>query len=248
MSSSTANDITKWSNEQLHKNEDDDNNLYEKKSAEHRCHMKAQKEAEHRRAEEEMRQKAEEEAKRKAESSVSGPSKGKQPKAAVSRATEVMEQAGGLALCYGCLGAGVVCEMKTTGGDMQSMRRRKQEELILPWAGKKKAWTQSPVVDNNNNNEYEEKMEDEEAEEECDALVTLTEVLAVVVTEMWNIATDRRCILEEIQGCLDLEFTPQKPEVGSEEDFKEEEVAEAVEEREALKGWSEEEAEVDESM
>ncbi|KIK74649.1 hypothetical protein PAXRUDRAFT_19657 [Paxillus rubicundulus Ve08.2h10] len=110
MSSSTTNDLTKWSDEQLHKHEDDDDELYKRKSVEHRHHMKAQKEAEHQRAEEEVRQKAEEEVRQKAEvevwrrveteanahaeevvrmqskqSSVSGPSKGKQPKAAASR-------------------------------------------------------------------------------------------------------------------------------------------------------------------
>ncbi|KIK91744.1 hypothetical protein PAXRUDRAFT_13623 [Paxillus rubicundulus Ve08.2h10] len=44
------------------------------------------------------------------------------------------------------------------------------------------------------------------------------------------------------------EFTLEEPEVGSEEEFNKEEVAEAAEEREALKGWNEEEAEVDESI
>ncbi|KIK77765.1 hypothetical protein PAXRUDRAFT_17280 [Paxillus rubicundulus Ve08.2h10] len=102
----------------------------------------------------------------------------------------------------------------------------------------------------------------EEAEEDHDALGVLTEVLVAVVMEMWDMATDRRCaaaeshtqteqmlgILEEIQGCLDLEFAPEEPEVGSEEEFDVEEVAEVAEEREVLKGWSKEEAEVDESV
>ncbi|KIK97160.1 hypothetical protein PAXRUDRAFT_10339 [Paxillus rubicundulus Ve08.2h10] len=296
MSSSITNDLTKWSDEQLHKNEDDNDNLYKKKSAEHR---RLRKEAEHWVAEEVAKWKAEEVAKRKAEveaqrraeaeakvraeevarvqSLVSGPFKGKQPKAAASRAVEVREQVGGLAPCYGCSGAGVSCEMRTARGskarlcnhcrrlkhkcerpgDTQQTQQRKQEELMSPWAGKKKAWMQSPVVDKDDDDEYKE-----EAGEEHDMLGTLTEVLAAVVTEMRDMATDRRRavaeshaqtewmlgILEEIQGCLDPEFTPEEPEVGSEEDFKEEEVAEAAEEREALKGWSEEEAEVDESM
>ncbi|KIK76137.1 hypothetical protein PAXRUDRAFT_18420 [Paxillus rubicundulus Ve08.2h10] len=51
--------------------------------------------------------------------------------------------------------------------------------------------------------------------------------------------------LEEIQGCLDPEFAPEE---GSEENFEEEEVAEVAEEKEALKGRNEEEAEVDESV
>ncbi|KIK73488.1 hypothetical protein PAXRUDRAFT_20792 [Paxillus rubicundulus Ve08.2h10] len=213
------------------------------------------------------------------QSLVLGPSKGKQPKAAASRAVEVAEQAGGLAPCYGCSGAGVLCEMKTAGGskarlcdccrqlkhkcewpgDMQQTRWRKQEELVSLWARKKKAQMQSPVVDEDDDDEYEEEVEDKEVEEERDALGTLTEVLAAVVMEMQDMAVDRRHvaaeshaqtewmlgILEEIQGCLDLEFAPEEPEVGSEEGFKEGEVAEAAEEREGLKGQSEQEVEVD---
>ncbi|KIK99310.1 hypothetical protein PAXRUDRAFT_8939 [Paxillus rubicundulus Ve08.2h10] len=260
MSSSITNDLTKWSNEQLCENKDDDDDLYKKK-----------KEVARQKAEEVAKQKAEVEAQRRAEaeakvhaeevmqtqSLVLGPSKGKQPKAAASRAAEVGEQVGGLAPCYGCSGAGVSCEMRMAGGDMQQMQQRKQEELMLSWARKKKAWMQSLVADEDDDNEYEE-----EAEEEHDTLGVLTEVLAVVVMEMWDMATDRRHaaaesqaqtermlgILEEIRGCLDPEFAPEDPEVGSEEDFKEEEVAEAAEEREALKGQSEEEAEVDESV
>ncbi|KIK95654.1 hypothetical protein PAXRUDRAFT_11312 [Paxillus rubicundulus Ve08.2h10] len=182
--------------------------------------MKAQKEVEHwiveevarRKAEEVVKQKAEVEAQRRAEaeakacaeevaraqSSVLGPSKGKQPKAA---------------------------------------------------ARKKKARMQSPVADKDDDEKYEEEAEDEEAEEEP-------------VTETQDMATDRRHaaaeshaqteqmlgILEEIQGCLDLEFTLEEPEVGSEEGFEEGEVAEVAEEREALKGRSEEKVEVDESV
>ncbi|KIK77878.1 hypothetical protein PAXRUDRAFT_17214 [Paxillus rubicundulus Ve08.2h10] len=282
MSSSIANDLTKWSNEQLCKNEDDNNDLYEKKSAECRHCMKAWKEAECRMVEEVARQKAEEVAKQKAEvkaqrraeaeakacteevvraqSSVSGPSKGKQPKVAASGAAEVGEQAEGLAPCYRCSGAGVLCEMRTAGGSKQTWWR-KWEELMSPQAGKKKARMQSPVVDKDDD-KYEEEAEDKEAEEERDMLGALTEVLVAVVMEMWDMASDRRCvaaesqaqteqmlgILEEIQGCLDPEFTPEEPEEGEEEDFEEEEVAEAAEEREALEGQSEEEAEVDESI
>ncbi|KIK71963.1 hypothetical protein PAXRUDRAFT_22575 [Paxillus rubicundulus Ve08.2h10] len=138
-------------------------------------------------------------------------------------------------------------------GDTQPSRKRKQEEVMLPWAGKKKVQTKSPAVD-----DEDEDAEDCEAEENCDALSVLTEVLSAMVGEMWNMATDRRRVaaeshaqmervlgtLEEIQGCLDPEFAPEE---GSEENFEEEEVAEAVEEKEALKGQNEEEVEVDES-
>ncbi|KIK81674.1 hypothetical protein PAXRUDRAFT_15119 [Paxillus rubicundulus Ve08.2h10] len=225
MSSSTKNDLTKWSDEQLHENDDDD-----EKSTECRHWMKVWKEAECWGAEEEVKQKAEEEAKPKAEvkvwrraemeakacaeevawvqSSVMGPSKGKQPKAAVSRVAEVMEKVGGLAPCYGCWGAGVACEMKAARADVAE----EVDKVMSPWARKKKVQTQSPVADN--------KQDENEAAEES----------------------------EKEHDTLDLEFALEEPEVGSEEEFEEEEVAEAAEEREALKGWSEEEAEVDESV
>ncbi|KIK77760.1 hypothetical protein PAXRUDRAFT_17282 [Paxillus rubicundulus Ve08.2h10] len=199
MSSSIANDLTKWNDEQLRENEDNDDELFKKKSAEHRHCTKVRKEVERQMAEEVVRWKAEEEAKQKAEvevqrraeaeakvcteevaqaqSSVSGPLKGKQLKVAVSGTAEVAESVGGITLCYGCSDAGVACE----GG------RGQQGEVVLG-------------------------------------------------------------TLEEIWGCVDLEFTPEELEEGSEEDFEEEEVVEAAEEREALKGWNEEEAEVDESV
>ncbi|KIK96438.1 hypothetical protein PAXRUDRAFT_138447 [Paxillus rubicundulus Ve08.2h10] len=73
--------------------------------------------------------------------------------------------------------------------------------------------------------------------------------------KMWNMATDRRHMavkshtqmewllntLEEICGCIDPEFVPEELEMGLEE-----EVAEAAEERETLKGQSKEV--VDESI
>ncbi|KIK91936.1 hypothetical protein PAXRUDRAFT_13512 [Paxillus rubicundulus Ve08.2h10] len=185
MSSSTTNDITKWSDEWIHENKYNNNNLYKKKSVESQ-----------RRAEAEAKACTEEVA--RAHSSVSGPSKGKQPKAAASRAAEVMEQAGPspvlrMLRCWGSVQDenGWRCEQPQ---DMQSTWRRKQEELMLLRARKKKAWTQSPVVDDDN--EYEEEAEDEEVEE-CDALDALIEVLAAVVTEMWDMATDRRCAAAE---------------------------------------------------
>ncbi|KIK76690.1 hypothetical protein PAXRUDRAFT_18016 [Paxillus rubicundulus Ve08.2h10] len=161
------------------------NELFEKKSVEHRHRMKVWKEAEHQRAEEVARWKVEEEVKWKveveaqrraeveakacaeevpwAQSLVSGPSKGQKPKA------EVAEQVGGLAPCYGCSGAGVLYKMKTAGG---SKARRKWEEVMLPRAGKKKVQTQSLVVDDDDNDKYKEEAEDEEAEvaEEREAL------------------------------------------------------------------------------
>ncbi|KIK98291.1 hypothetical protein PAXRUDRAFT_9658 [Paxillus rubicundulus Ve08.2h10] len=262
----------KWSNEQLCENENDNNDLYEKKSMENRCHMKAWKEAERQRVEEEMRQKAEEEEKQKAEvkaqrrveaeaqvrteevvwaqSSVSGPSKGKQPKVAASRA------GGGsspMLWMRGCWGS-VQAQMQAARGHAVNVAEE------AGGGGDVTAGWEEEGADEEQDNE-EDDNEEAEAEEEHDTLGALTEV-AVVVTEMHDMATDRRHaaaeshtqteqmlgILEEIQGCLDPEFALEEPEVGLEEDFKEEEVAEATEEREALKGWSEEEVEVDESM
>ncbi|KIK72234.1 hypothetical protein PAXRUDRAFT_22227 [Paxillus rubicundulus Ve08.2h10] len=299
MSSSTTNDLTKWSDEQLHKNKDDDNELFEKKSAEHRRRTKARKEAERRMAEEVARRKAEEEAKRKgevkaqrraeaevkvraeevvqAQSSTSGPSKGKQPRVTASGTMEVTELVGGLAPCYGCLDLGVVCEMRVARsskarscdrcrrlrnkcewpGDAQPSQWRKREEVMSPQARKKKVQMKSSAVE-----DEEEDVEDCKVEENRDALSTLVEVLSVMVGEMRNMAADRRCMaaeshaqmervlgtLEEIWGCLDPEFIPEEPEEGSEENFDEGEVAEAAKEREALKGWNEEEEEVDESV
>ncbi|KIK73327.1 hypothetical protein PAXRUDRAFT_20979 [Paxillus rubicundulus Ve08.2h10] len=296
MSSSTTNNLSKWSDEQLRENEDEDDELFEKKSAECRRRTKARKEAERWMAEEAARQKAEEEAKQKAEveaqrraevevkvraeevvraqSLTSGPSKGKQPRVTVSGTAEVTESVGGLAPCYGCSDLGVSCEMRAAGsskarscdrcrrlrnkckwpGDAQPSWQRKREEVMSPRARKKKAWMKSPTAEDN-----EEDAEDHEAEENHDALSALAEVLSAMVGEMWNMAADRRCAaaeshaqmervlgtLEEIWGCLDPEFIPEE---GSEEDFEEGEVAEAAEEREALKGRNEEEEEVDESV
>ncbi|KIK79295.1 hypothetical protein PAXRUDRAFT_16402 [Paxillus rubicundulus Ve08.2h10] len=203
-----------------------------RQKAEEEVRQKVEEEAEQK-AEVKAQRRAETEAKARAQSSVSGTSKGKQPKVVASGA------GGGLALCYGCSGAGVACEMKTARGDMQSTWQRKWEEVMSPQVRKKKAWMQSLVVDEEDDNE-----EVEEAEEEYDTLGALTEVLVAVVMEMQDMAADQRHaaeesyaqsermlgILEEIQGCLDLEYAPDELEVGLEEEFKEEEVAEAAEE------------------
>ncbi|KIK81699.1 hypothetical protein PAXRUDRAFT_15102 [Paxillus rubicundulus Ve08.2h10] len=265
MSSSTTNDLSKWSDEQLRENEDDDDELFEKKSAE-QAKRKAEVEAQ-RRAEAEAKARAEEVA--RAQSLTLGPSKGKQPRVTASGTAEVMESVGGLAPCYRCLDLGVLCEMRAAGsskarscdhcrrlrnkcewpGDAQPFWRRKREEVMSPRAGKKKAWMKSPTAED----------DEEDAEENCDALGALTEVLSAMVGEMQNMATDRRRTaaeshaqmervlgtLEEIQDCLDPEFVPEK---GSEEDFEEGEVAETAEEREALKRRNKEEEEVDESV
>ncbi|KIK75561.1 hypothetical protein PAXRUDRAFT_18882 [Paxillus rubicundulus Ve08.2h10] len=265
MSSSIANDLTKWSDKQLREN-NNNNELFEKTSAERRHCTKARKEAERqmveevRRAEAEAKVRAEEVT--QAQSSASGSLKGKQLRVMASKTTEVMESVGGLAPCYGCSDAGVVCEMRVAGsskarscnhchrlqnkckwpGDVQPSWRRKREEVMSPQARKKKVWTKSPAADNE-----DEDAEDCKVEENRDMLSALTEVLSAMVGEMWNMATDRRHVaaeshaqmervlgtLEEIQGCLDLEFAPEE---GSEENFEEEEVAEAAEEKEALKG------------
>ncbi|KIK79576.1 hypothetical protein PAXRUDRAFT_16264 [Paxillus rubicundulus Ve08.2h10] len=234
MFSSATNDLTKWSDEQLHEHNNDDK-LYKRKSEEHRSHMKAWNEAEHWRAKGEVRQKAEEEAKHKAEvkawrraemeakahreeiaqaqSSVMDPSKGRQLKLVASRAGR------GTSPMLWMLR----CEQL---GDLQPTWWRKQEELMLLWAWKMKVQMQSPVVD-----EEEDEEEDEEAEE---------------VEEDHN-------VLDKVDaghpgGNPDPEFTPEEPEVGFEGGFEEEEVVEATKEREALNGQSEEEAEVDESV
>ncbi|KIK74045.1 hypothetical protein PAXRUDRAFT_20268 [Paxillus rubicundulus Ve08.2h10] len=188
MSSSTTNDLSKWSDEQLRENEDNDDELFEKKSAE-QAKRKVEVEAQ-RRAEVEAKVHAEEVA--RAQSFTSGPSK--------------------------------------------------------------KAQTKSLMAEDD-----KEDTEDREAEENRDVLSALAEVLSAMVGEMWNMAADRRRAvaeshaqmervlgtLEEIQGCLDPKFVPEE---GSEEDFEEGEVAEAAEEREALKGRNKEEEEVDESV
>ncbi|KIK72250.1 hypothetical protein PAXRUDRAFT_22211 [Paxillus rubicundulus Ve08.2h10] len=255
MSPSTTNDLSKWSDEQLCENEDDEDELFEKKSVEHRRRTKVRKEAERRMAEEVARRKAEEEAKQKAEveaqrraeaeakvhaeevaraqSLTSGPSKGKQLRVMASGTAEVAES----------------CERP---GDVQPSRRRKREEVMSPQAGKKKAWTKSPMVED----------DEEDVEENRDTLGALAEVLSAMVGEMRNMAADRRRVaaeshaqmervlgtLEENRGCLDPEFVPEEPEEGLEEDFEEGEVVEVAEEREALKGRNEEEEEVDESV
>ncbi|KIK81436.1 hypothetical protein PAXRUDRAFT_15248 [Paxillus rubicundulus Ve08.2h10] len=138
MSSSIANNLTKWNDKQLRENEDEDDELFEKKSVEHRRRMKAWKEAECWMAEEVARQKAEEEVKQKAEvevqrraeveakvcaeevaqaqGSVLGPLKGKQLKVVASGTAEVMESVGGITPCYGCSDDGVAYEMRAAGG------------------------------------------------------------------------------------------------------------------------------------
>ncbi|KIK75669.1 hypothetical protein PAXRUDRAFT_18796 [Paxillus rubicundulus Ve08.2h10] len=274
MSSSTTNDLSKWSDEQLRENEDEDNKLFEKKSAERRRRTKVQKEAEWRMVEEAAKQKAEVEVQRRVEAEAKaraeevtwaqsltlGPSKGKQPRVTASGTAEVAELVGGLAPCYGCSDLGVACEMRAAGSSKarscdrcrqlrnkceQPSRWRKREEVMSPRARKKKVQTKSPMAE-----------DDEDTEENRDALA---EVLSAMVGEMWNMAADRRRAaaeshaqmervlgaLEEIQGCLDPEFVPEE---GLEEDFEEGEVAEVAEEREALKGRNEEEEEVDESV
>ncbi|KAF9218631.1 hypothetical protein BS17DRAFT_822664 [Gyrodon lividus] len=116
----------------------------------------------------------------------------------------------------------------------QMMWRRKCEEVASLWASKKEG------TDNKEDKEDKDK-EWVEGEDDHDMLGVLTEVLAAVVVEMHNMAMDQRCMaaescaqmewmlgtLEEIWGCLNLEFTPEEPEVGSEEEYKEKEVAEA---------------------
>ncbi|KIK72117.1 hypothetical protein PAXRUDRAFT_22378 [Paxillus rubicundulus Ve08.2h10] len=239
--SSSNNDITEWTDHQLHeKDDDDDDDLHERKSTERRRHAKARKEEAMQKAEEKARRKAEQEARRKAEvearkrakadakaqSAVAGPSKGKQRNVAGPTAT--------LARCYGCSDAEVACEMKVAEGsrvrrcdccrrlrhkcerlgDMPPTRRRKRAESMAPREGKKKARTKSPLTE-------EEEDEERGGDENRDTLGALAEVLALVVEEMQTMAAERRAhtermmgTLEEIRDCLDANF---KPEEGSDD-------------------------------
>ncbi|KIK90689.1 hypothetical protein PAXRUDRAFT_14208 [Paxillus rubicundulus Ve08.2h10] len=306
MSSSTTNDLTKWSDEQLHENEDEDDELFEKKSAERRRCMKARKEAEWRMAEEVARQKAEEEVKRKVEVEVQRRAEAEAKVHAEEVAqVQVSSVVANVPLTdlLGVkteLGLGPV-EGETAEGDGEQDRggRRVGRGLspmlwmLEPWGGMRDegSWEQrgkvmrplSPTAGQvrvaggcaaipaeeagggdvaagqEEEGTDEEDAEDCKAEENRDALGALAEVLSAMVGEMRNMATDRRRMaaeshaqtervlgtLEEIRGCLDPEFVPEE---GSEENFDEGEVAEAAEEREALKGQNEEEEEVDESV
>ncbi|KIK97138.1 hypothetical protein PAXRUDRAFT_10377 [Paxillus rubicundulus Ve08.2h10] len=114
---------------------------------------RAQKEAE-----EEMRWKAEE-VKQKVEEEA----KARTEEVAWAQSL-VAEQVGGLAPCYGCLGAGVAWKMKAAGGskarckqpgDTQPTWWRKWDEVMSTWAGKKKAWMQSLVADKEQDKEEE---------------------------------------------------------------------------------------------
>ncbi|KIK74853.1 hypothetical protein PAXRUDRAFT_19479 [Paxillus rubicundulus Ve08.2h10] len=267
MSSSTTNKLTKWSDEQLRENDDDDDELFEKKSVECRCCMKAWKEAERRMAEEVAR------------GGRVGAELGLRPVEGETAEGDGERDRGGCGVCrglspmlqvLGCQGGvrdeggqeqqgKVVRPLSPTVEQVRAARGcatilvEEREEMMSPRARKKKAQTKSPAAEDD-----EEDAEDCEAEENCDALGALAEVLSAMVGEMWNMAADRRRVaaeshaqmervlgtLEEIRGCLDLEFVPEE---GLEENFKEEEVAGAAEEKEALKGWNEEEEEVDES-
>ncbi|KIK77800.1 hypothetical protein PAXRUDRAFT_17257 [Paxillus rubicundulus Ve08.2h10] len=253
MSSSITNNLTKWSDKQLRENENDDDKLFEKKSVERRRRTKAWKDAEQWMAEEEGGGKG-------AHRELGlGPVEGETAEGGGERdrgGHRVGRRLGPVLWMLGRWG-GVQDE---GGWEQQGEVVRplsptvEQEEVMSPRAGKKKVWMKSPAAEDNE--------EDCEVEENRDALSVLAEVLSAMVGEMRNMAADRRHVaveshvqmervlgtLEEIWGCLDLEFAPEELEEGSEEDFNEEEVAEAAEEKEALKGWNEEEAEVDESV
>ncbi|KIK77568.1 hypothetical protein PAXRUDRAFT_17415 [Paxillus rubicundulus Ve08.2h10] len=290
MSSSTTNDLTKWSDEQLRENEDEDEELFEKKSAERRHCMKVEEEAKQK-AEVEAQRRAEAEAKACAEevtrvqvSSVVvnvtltellgvetelglGPIEGETAEGDSKRdhgGCGVSRRLSPMLRMLGPWGG-----VRDEGGreqqgkcerleDAQPSRQRKQEEVMSPRAGKKKARMKSPVAEDKEEDAEDCKVdaEDCKVEENRDALA---EVLSAMVGEMRNMAADRRCTaaeshaqmervlgtLEEIWGCLDPEFVPEE---GSEENFNEGDIAEAAEEREALKGQNEEEEEVDESV
>ncbi|KIK80106.1 hypothetical protein PAXRUDRAFT_15964 [Paxillus rubicundulus Ve08.2h10] len=236
--------------------------------------MKAWKEAECQRAEEEVRWKAEEEAEEEAwrrveaeanvhveeiawvQSLVVGPSKGKQSKVAASGAGRGPSPMLWMLRCQGGVqdeaGEFAANTVEEVGGS----------DVAVGWEEEGTYNEEAEEEDKEaeeEDKEAEEAEKAEEAEEYHDMLGVLMVVFMAVVTEMQNMAMDRRCaavescmqteqmlgILKEIWGCLDLKFIPKEPEVGSEEDFEEEEVVEAGE---ALNGWSEEVVEVDESV
>ncbi|KAF9227612.1 hypothetical protein BS17DRAFT_813528 [Gyrodon lividus] len=221
MSLLNTNDLSTWSNEQLHEHEDNDDKLFNKKNAEQQWCMKAWKEVEHQRMEEEARQKAEDEVEgqRKAkeearacteevvwlQSLVAGPSKGKQPRALMS--------------------------------------------AVGP-TDKKKAWTWSSVADNAEDKEWVEGEGDcDMLGVLMEVLMAIVAEMCNMAVDWRCVAVESHVqmermlgTLEEIQGCLDLE----ELEVGLKEDYEEEEVAEAAAEREGWKAWSGEEEEKEE--
>ncbi|KIK78552.1 hypothetical protein PAXRUDRAFT_16809 [Paxillus rubicundulus Ve08.2h10] len=231
MSSSIANDLTKWSDKQLRENEDDDDELFEKKSVEHRRHTKVQKEVERQMVEEVARRKAEVKAQRRAEaevkahaeevmraqSSALGPSKGKQPRVTASGTAEVAESVGGLAPYYGCSDAGVACKMRAAGSSKarscDHCRRLQNKSIPAEEAGggDVAAGRKEEVTD----------VEDCKAEENRDALGALVEVLSAMVGEMQNMAVDRRHVA--VESHAQMERVLGTLEEGSEEDFEEEE-------------------------
>ncbi|KAF9220566.1 hypothetical protein BS17DRAFT_820404 [Gyrodon lividus] len=124
----------------------------------------------------------------------------------------------------------------------QLMQKRKHKEVALLWAGKKKAWIRSLATDDEEDKDKEEEWV--EGEENCDMLEhgCGLEVESHVQME---------CMLgtlEEIQECLNPEFALEEPEGGSEEEYEEEEVAEAAMERERWKAQSGEELEVEKEV
>ncbi|KAF9228939.1 hypothetical protein BS17DRAFT_812889 [Gyrodon lividus] len=228
MFSTTNNDLSQWNNEQLHEHDNNDNELFEKKSAEQQQqHMKAWKEAEHWRAEEEARQKAEE------KSLVVAPTKGKQLRVSTSRVGPT-ELVGGLTPCFDCVAMGVTCEMKmqaARGVAANAEEKMRGGCVAMGW--------QEEGTDDKEDEEWVE------GENDCNVLGA-----AMVAERMQNMAADQRHIvaeshvqmermldtLEEIWGCPDLEFSP------------EEEVVEATAEREGWKSQSGEEVEVEKEV
>ncbi|KIK94317.1 hypothetical protein PAXRUDRAFT_12110 [Paxillus rubicundulus Ve08.2h10] len=123
---------------------------------------------------------------------------------------------------------------------MQPTWWRKQEEVMLPWTRKKKVWTQSLVTDKDkdkdSNKKYEEEVDEAEEAEDGDG-------------DAGHGHGQEACSCgEPCTNRADARHPGGNPEVGSEEEFEEEEVVEATEEREALKGQSKEEVEVDRSV
>ncbi|KIK77006.1 hypothetical protein PAXRUDRAFT_17791 [Paxillus rubicundulus Ve08.2h10] len=165
--SSCNDDITEWTDHQLREKNNNDDDLHERKSAEHRRRAKAWKEEVRRKAEEKARRKAEKEV----QSSVAGPSKGKQ--------RDIAELTATLARCYRCLDVGVACEIQVA-------------EVRAPGRHTANAAEKAGGVHVTAGREEEGMNKEEEdwewgREENRDTLGTLVEMLALIVEEIQSL-------------------------------------------------------------
>ncbi|KIK77686.1 hypothetical protein PAXRUDRAFT_17333 [Paxillus rubicundulus Ve08.2h10] len=261
MSSSTTNDLTKWSDEQLCENEDDNDELFKKKSAERRCRTKAWKEAERRMAEEVVRRKAEEEVKWKAEVEAQrraeAEAKVRAEEVAWAQVSSVVVNVP-LTDLLGVeteLGLGPV-EGETAKGDGEWDRGGRGVgrglSPVLRVLGRQGGmrdeggWEQQGEVVQ----PLSPTAEQVRAAGGCAAILAEEAGGGDVAVGREEEGADEE---QEARGCrepcADGEGAGDpRGDPGLEENFEEEEVVEAAEEKEALKGWNEEEEEVDESV